>query len=239
MDTKILEDIGLTKSEIKVYVALLKLGKSSAGQILEKAGIQNSVLHFSLNKLIDKGIISYIMNGKIKIYTATNPRNLIDYLKNKEIQLNSLLPELEEVQDNDAEDEKVEIFEGLGGMTAAMNLLFEDAKRGDEYLFTGIDLEERNEELQEFYSRFDIKRKAKGISTRGVVPDTMRGQLSQRVSIQVRYASFPVPANSGMCNNKMVLLSWGKKPKAVYIKSQEIVKRQKDLFELIWKLAKK
>jgi len=48
MDTKILEDIGLTHGEIKVYITLLELGSSTAGAILKKAKIQNSVFHFNI-----------------------------------------------------------------------------------------------------------------------------------------------------------------------------------------------
>jgi len=40
MDTQILQDIGLTKNEINVYLALLELGKSSAGKVLEKSNLQ-------------------------------------------------------------------------------------------------------------------------------------------------------------------------------------------------------
>ena len=54
MDTKILEDIGLSNAEIKVYLTLLELGTSTAGPILEKSGLQNSVVHMTLNKLIER-----------------------------------------------------------------------------------------------------------------------------------------------------------------------------------------
>lgn len=47
MDTQILEDIGLTNAEIKVYIALLELGTSTAGPIIEKTGLQNSVVHMT------------------------------------------------------------------------------------------------------------------------------------------------------------------------------------------------
>ena len=36
IETKILEEIGLTKSEIKVYLALLKLGSSTKKNIVKK-----------------------------------------------------------------------------------------------------------------------------------------------------------------------------------------------------------
>ena len=44
METQILEDLGLTKAEIKVYIALLELGNSSAGAILDKSKLQKSDL---------------------------------------------------------------------------------------------------------------------------------------------------------------------------------------------------
>ena len=39
MDTKILEDLGFTNAEIKVYLALLELGSATAGPIIEKSGL--------------------------------------------------------------------------------------------------------------------------------------------------------------------------------------------------------
>jgi len=60
MNTKILEDIGLTPGEIKVYLTLLEEGASSAGKILEQAQIQNSVFHFNINRLMEKGLVSSI-----------------------------------------------------------------------------------------------------------------------------------------------------------------------------------
>ena len=57
MDTKILTDIGLTQGEIKVYLALLKLGKSSTGPIANEAQISRSKLYSILDKLA-KNILS-------------------------------------------------------------------------------------------------------------------------------------------------------------------------------------
>ena len=54
MDTKILEDIGLTKGEIKAYLALLKLGQSSTGPIAKEANVSRSKLYVILDKLSKK-----------------------------------------------------------------------------------------------------------------------------------------------------------------------------------------
>ena len=49
MNTEILEDLGLTQSEIKTYLTLLELGSSTAGPILEKSNLQNSVVSSNIN----------------------------------------------------------------------------------------------------------------------------------------------------------------------------------------------
>ncbi len=63
METAILEDIGLTSSEIKIYLALLELGIGTAGPIMRKTGLQNSVVHATLPKLVEKGFISFVKKG--------------------------------------------------------------------------------------------------------------------------------------------------------------------------------
>ena len=79
-DTEILEDLGLTKTEVKVYLALLELGSSSAGKILEKSKLPNSTVHRDLNSLIVKGLISFILEGKRKVYQASNPENFFEFI---------------------------------------------------------------------------------------------------------------------------------------------------------------
>ena len=92
MDTQILEDIGLTNAEIKVYLALLELGTSSAGYILDRSGLQNSVVHMTLNKLIDKGFITFVKEGKRNHYQAANPNHIIEFINQKKERFQSLLP---------------------------------------------------------------------------------------------------------------------------------------------------
>ncbi|MFQ5621311.1 MAG: helix-turn-helix domain-containing protein [Candidatus Nanoarchaeia archaeon] len=77
MNPNVLEHLGLTPGESKVYLALLQLGPSSAGPIIEKSGLQNSVVHLCLNTLKDKGLISYVRKGRARIYQAADPENFL------------------------------------------------------------------------------------------------------------------------------------------------------------------
>src|SRR3989338_1381742 len=91
-DTEILEDLGLTKTEVKVYLALLELGSSSAGKILEKSKLPNSTVHRDLNSLIVKGLISFILEGKRKVYQASNPENFFEFIADKKRRFENKLP---------------------------------------------------------------------------------------------------------------------------------------------------
>ena len=57
----LLEELGLTKGEIKVYLTLLKLGETTTGKIVEEAGISSGKIYEILEKLIRKGLASFII----------------------------------------------------------------------------------------------------------------------------------------------------------------------------------
>ena len=234
MDTKVLEDIGLTQGEIRVYIALLEEGSSTAGKILEKSNVQNSVFHFNINRLIEKGLVSYIKRGKVRVYQAADPDNFLNYIKDKESQVRKLLPELKAKQSIATEKQEAEFFEGTKGVIMLMNLLIDGAKKGDEFLFFSADVGEKNEDIQKFYKRYDIKRKDKGLVTRGVAPIKLKEIFDKRRFLQMKYASIPVPANSGVCNDKYAIISWGEKPCGILIKSKHLVQKQKDFFNAFW-----
>src|SRR3989344_337750 len=61
MNEQLLEDIGLTKGEIKVYLTLLKLRETTTGKIIEEAQISSGKIYEILDKLIKKGLVSYII----------------------------------------------------------------------------------------------------------------------------------------------------------------------------------
>ena len=98
MEIEILEDLGLTKSEIKIYISLLELGSTNAGNILKKSKMQNSVVHRALNSLIEKGLVNYVLEGKRKIYSATDPDNFNKYIDDKKERFKQILPELKKKQ---------------------------------------------------------------------------------------------------------------------------------------------
>ncbi len=68
MYEELLTEIGLTKSEIAVYFALLELGSSTTGPIIKKANIASGKAYLILDKLAQKGLVTYSIKSKTKNY---------------------------------------------------------------------------------------------------------------------------------------------------------------------------
>src|SRR3990167_7271842 len=84
MDTKILEDIGLTEGETKVYLALLRLGATKTGPLAKEARVSSSKVYKILDRLIQKGLAGYVTRGQTKYFTALEPKRILEYMEQKE-----------------------------------------------------------------------------------------------------------------------------------------------------------
>ncbi len=61
-----------------------------------------------------------------------------------------------------------------------MSMMIEDRKRGDEFLIFTLGVGDRNEEVQEFYTKFGIRRKARGIITKVISHINLKSILKKR-----------------------------------------------------------
>src|SRR3989344_4463578 len=125
---KILENIGLTKNEIKIYLALLKLGQITSWSIIKETGVHTSKVYDGLQRLLDKGLVSYVIISNTKHFNATDPSRLLDFLDNKkrnieiqEKEIRKIIPSLKAESASSQEETKAEIFKGWKGMETIYN----------------------------------------------------------------------------------------------------------------------
>lgn len=235
MEQEILQEFGFTPAEAKVYFILLKLGSVKVGRIIEKTGLQSSTTHNTLHSLIEKGFVTYVLKGKIKIYQAVEPKLILEGYKEKEKKFQEVLPKLESIHKFTEEKQIAEIYEGTKGVITMLNELIEEAKPNDTYYFFAVDVSGLNKEIQNFFERYDIKRKAKKLIVKGLARKELKPLFEKRKYLNVRYVDFPIPSNISICNDKMVLISWGEKPNGILIKSKQIIEGEKRFFEELWK----
>tara|TARA_B100000315_G_C14556691_1_gene578504 strand:- start:48 stop:809 length:762 start_codon:yes stop_codon:yes gene_type:complete len=195
MDTKILKQIGLTDSEVKVYLSLLELGSTTKGPIVEKSGVASSKIYELLDKLIVKGLVSSIIKSGVKYFESAPPSRLLDYMKEREAdiknqreKLEHLIPDLELRRSLAGFGSETQVFKGMRGAATSFDDILKELKRGDEYYVLGIS--KFTPHFERFVVHFHNKRAKLGIKSKIIVSELAQNignKLEELPHTKVKY----------------------------------------------------
>jgi sugar-specific transcriptional regulator TrmB len=160
MYQEILQQMGLTVNESKVYGALIHLKESNVNAISIKSKVHRRNVYDSLNKLIEKGLASETFVKGEKLFRATNPERLKELIKEKETALDSILPSMKEVYKSKEPDAEAYFFRGIEGFKTYLQLILEQK---ETVHFIGAKAFWLDPRLQHYVKRFDRERKKLGI----------------------------------------------------------------------------
>src|SRR3989344_6080933 len=170
MDTKALEELGLTKGEIRVYLSLIGLGETTTGPLVEESGVSVSKVYQILMRLSKKGLASHIVKRGTKYFKSADPNRLLVYLKEKEnsikeqeVNLKKIIPELELKQDSTITQETAKVYDGLKGIQTARERTLKIMKKGDEMWIIGIAKTPYEGMMTKYFREYHKRRYKKGI----------------------------------------------------------------------------
>lgn len=236
MNIQPLKETGLTEVEANVYLALLEKGPSSTGVIIKKTGFHKATVYQTLERLQEKGIVSYIIEGKIKIFQAINPHILLEQLKEKEENLKSILPELLQKSRLAKEKVKAEIYYGKKGIIS----VYRDILNYKEYLNLGAGIP-IVEILGAFFYQFQKIKNKKRIKSKILVSEKIKGtKIIKDIVGEYRYLpkEFEGPTNTVIYGNKIAIIVWSDMI-AFVLESKEANKVYRKYFDVLWEKAKK
>ena len=242
MDPTILEDLGLTNAEIKIYIALLELGATTAGPLLEQSKLQNSVVHRALHTLIQKGLVSYILEGKRRVYQASDPSSFYDFIENKKQRFAQILPELKQKQILTKNQKEATLFQGKKGINEIYTRLLNSG--GKEYNTFGGGKRVTYDTMGEiWWKNFHTKRIHKKIPSRQVFDDTLKAfgkTLNKSPLTKIKFLSqdFEQLTETVICGDYVAINIFTQNPYGILIHDKVVVHGYKKYFEVLWKKAK-
>ena len=133
MDLTPLEALGLSHAEAVVYVSLLSQGPSTTGTLINHTKMQSSTVYHTLGTLLEKGVVSYILRGKIKFFQAEKPEIFMTFWEDKKQKFDLILPELKQKEKTGVEQRSARVFEGMNGLRAAYDDVLQTMKSGELY----------------------------------------------------------------------------------------------------------
>src|SRR3989338_4734256 len=232
-----LEQIGLTKNQSAVYLALLKLGSTTAQNIIKESGLHRSRVYDSLERLQELGLVSYVVKDFKKYFQAANPEKLLDYIDEKKEIINQILPELKKLEGMKKEEINAFIYKGKEGIKTIHSEMLKGGKEVYVLGAKGMIFKE----LPYFIPNFEKERIKKKIrftliydkkEIKDFEKDIIKRRLFGGKSLPVGFESNSVVNIFG---SKVVIVLWKDYPSAFMIDNKEVADSFRKWFEFMYK----
>ncbi len=247
MNERLLEDLGLTRGEVVVYQTLLKLGETTTGKIVDEAGISSGKIYEILEKLIRKGLASYIVKEKTKYFRAASPQRILEYVREKEKalkvrekELEKEMPALFALQKNIPEHGTT-LFKGLKGFRTAIFESLSLLNQTDIVLGMGV-LSTKGEEYNLLWEQWHRERVKRKIACKILFSDSNTeyyNRLKHLKYVETRVLQRVTPAAVDVLGRRVLILTHGEQPSCLVIENEQIAQSFRSFFESLWKTSQR
>ena len=247
MDTKILENIGLTYNESLVYLTLLKIGTSKTGKILTESGLNSGKIYEILDSLEKKGLVSESIIDNVKYFTPAPPSQIIEYLEQKkakiqeeEQEIKKIIPNLELLKKTQYTKIKAITYMGFRGIKTASDEALDLMKKGDEILAMGV-TERKNPKFNEFWLNWSYKRIRKRVIAKHIFSEKSSyfQKFKKMKYTKVRLLKGITPVTIDIFGqDKVLILNYNETPSCTLIYDKNTAISFVTFFNQLWKLAR-
>jgi len=233
-----LGQIGLSKNEIKIYLALLEIGPCLMGELCGKTKIHRRNVYDSIEMLKDKGFVSATHINNRNVFEAVSPKRILDILDEKKIDIESILPKLLEKQNK--KRSLVKVYSGQSGR----KIIFEDKLnyKEEQYVLGAHEPSPKSSIFIENYHKRRIKNKIKIKMLFYNNEKEAFQKFSKYKYIEARLLpnNFKSPIAINIYGNKVAILmgSGSIEPISILIEDAGLAEDFKAYFEMLWKISK-
>jgi sugar-specific transcriptional regulator TrmB len=241
MDNQVLEEIGLTKGESRIYLTLLKLNETTTGKIIENAEISAGKVYQILDKLIKKGLVSYIVKDKTKYFRASNPNRILNLLNeqkneinNKEKRIKKILPELINAYSFEKKNNETTLFRGIKGIqTAIFELL--DNETGEIYAMGLVSSkDDKYNLLWEKWHKERERRKIKCKCLFSEINEKYLKKLSSLKNTEIKLIPGITPSAITISKEYVLIQTYAEEAECLLIRNSNIAKSFQTFFQTMW-----
>lgn len=245
MDNVDLERLGLNKNEAKVYYALLVKGEATAQELVKSLGVYRNIVYDNLEKLMEKGLVSFIIDGKKRKFIAEKPTAIIEFLETKKEELNKeitnaqrLIPNITQILNSHHSKQNVLVFKGIPGLKKVLA----EIVQAKESWCIGITNESVQILGETYWKNYNQKKKSsrteEWLLWNSDFKNTVIGKNKKS-----HHRILPMELNQVtetiIYNGKVAIMVFTYDPIVILIENNEIFNTYKKHFEFLWKLSKK
>lgn len=251
---EVLRQIGLAEDEAAVYAALLSLGPSTVGQILEKVSreikTKRTNLYYILRSLKTKGLLTEKKKAGKTIFMVESPTHLFNLVEEKTKEVGRIkktlamaMPELSSLYNLTTNKPIVQFFEGMDGFKRALW----DSLTAKETILTYSDIQSIQKYQREVNEEYVAERLKMGINKKILSMDTpfARNHYAKKDMrfTEVRFLPKELKVfeiGMQLYDNKVCYYTPRKENMiSVIIQDKGLYQMNKNIFEYLWQISKK
>lgn len=240
MVNEILQNLGLSKNESKVYFALVKLKTASANELSRDANVPRVNTYDILQSLKAKGLVGTIIKANKMLFMPADPKVLSELLEKKKKELSETensINGLKALFEAEQTPQDIKVFKGkIGIKTILKDVLTsktEILNFGSSGMFPSF--------YSEYFDIWESQRAKQKIKMRIVTSKSMKDkvQIKKFQIIQFLDMEFKNQTSTFIYEDKVAIFIWTENPLAILIRDKEFSNSNRNYFEELWKIAKK
>lgn len=241
----VLENFGLTKTESKVFLALLKLGEATAPEIVKKVELYKPTVYATLERLEKKGLVSRITKENKRVYSAVNPKKFLNMLEERKEDFLAVLPSLLKDYESGKTEREINVFVGREGLKTIFSEIVV-ANKDCDIIGSSLQIipimQHRFAQYLKKFSKSRMKFRAVQTDTpkvRKTVSELAKdffGTNNWKIKFIPKNYFSPIMVN--IFGDVVALTIWEDEPFVVRIKNRNVANAFRNYFNLLWKVAK-
>ncbi len=236
---KVLQEIGLSDNEAKVYFASLSLGSTTVLSISRAAVIKRTTVYSVIESLKMKGLIAEEIKGLKTTYVANSPDRLKEVLEERKNILAEHFDELKTLYNLNDQGGTLRYYEGLEAVKSVYDDVLNDMRSGGYYLVVG-DIKRWNELDPKFFGKFVERRAKMNVDMRLLSTDSLDARRSKQFERNFNQKVKILPEGTNLSTSlivtpqKVVIHQYNLPISAIVIQTKSAIQLQKEMFEIMW-----
>jgi sugar-specific transcriptional regulator TrmB len=232
--------LGFSNNEAEIYLAMIELGETGAGEIIKKTSLHRNIVYETLDKLVSKKLASKVTRKKVAQFVVTDPDRILEDQKSKLDIASKIVPSL--IAKAKVKQEIV-IYEGLEGFQTFSLALIEKMKENSTLYVLGATGDlwyELMGEKTKKYFKIKEKRniKFKMIEYHESKLDEEKATKDPSFVIRMMPNNMASPANVLIWDDSIALQTLAEPYSVIEIKNALQAQAYMNYFNLLWEQGK-
>jgi sugar-specific transcriptional regulator TrmB len=235
----ILEDLGLSDTESRVYFAMLSMGPATILAISKASEVKRTTIYNVLEGLNRKGLTRIEIKGFKKLYVAEHPKKLENILDARKNELTNLFPELEALYNLKGGESFIKYYEGSESIKNAYYDMLDTLQHNDEFLVVG-DPQRWEDTNKSFAKDFIAKRNKQTLRIRMILADSELARTYKKFERNFNEEIKLLPPDSKIETNfvitpqKIFIQQMFSPVLVVTIENKSIINMHREFFNVMW-----